>query len=32
MQDGEIIERGTHDSLLKENGTYTKLIEMQSFA
>lgn len=32
LQEGKIIERGTHDSLMKLNGNYTKLIEMQSFA
>ena len=31
MHEGEIIERGAHNELLKQNGTYTKLIEMQSF-
>lgn len=31
MHQGEIIERGTHESLIALNGTYTKLIEMQSF-
>jgi len=31
MQDGEIIERGNHEELIALNGTYTKLIEMQSF-
>lgn len=32
LQEGKIIERGTHESLIKLNGNYTKLIEMQSFA
>lgn len=27
---GEIVERGTHESLLKENGLYTKLCQMQN--
>ena len=31
MHEGEIIERGTHNELINLNGTYTKLIEMQSF-
>ncbi|GAB5523979.1 MAG: ABC transporter ATP-binding protein [Roseivirga sp.] len=30
MQKGEIIERGDHDSLMALNGTYTRLINMQS--
>jgi subfamily B ATP-binding cassette protein MsbA len=29
IQQGEIIERGRHDSLIKENGLYRKLIEIQ---
>lgn len=31
MHKGEIIERGTHQSLIDANGTYKKLTEMQSF-
>ena len=31
MHEGEIIERGTHTELISKDGTYTKLIEMQSF-
>lgn len=31
MQQGVIIERGSHQELLAKNGAYTKLIEMQSF-
>lgn len=31
MQQGEIIERGTHLELYQQNGTYKKLCEMQSF-
>lgn len=31
MQKGEIVEQGTHDELLALNGTYSKLIMMQSF-
>ncbi|WP_177735976.1 MULTISPECIES: ABC transporter ATP-binding protein [Flavobacterium] len=31
MQKGEIVEQGTHDSLLALNGTYSKLVMMQSF-
>lgn len=30
MQKGEIIERGDHDSLMALNGTYTRLINMQT--
>ena len=29
LQHGEIIERGTHDALIAENGFYKKLVEMQ---
>ncbi|MDH4091992.1 MAG: ABC transporter ATP-binding protein/permease [Cyclobacteriaceae bacterium] len=29
IQDGQIIERGKHDDLIRENGLYTKLIEIQ---
>ncbi len=29
LKDGEIIERGNHDSLLKQNGTYKRLVELQ---
>ena len=29
LQKGEIVERGTHDSLLKQNGFYKKLVDMQ---
>ncbi len=32
MQQGEIIERGTHSGLVSLGGTYKKLTEMQSFA
>lgn len=31
MQKGEIAEKGTHTALLKKNGIYKKLVEMQSF-
>ena len=31
MQKGEIVEQGTHNELLARNGTYTKLVMMQSF-
>ncbi len=31
MQRGEIVEQGKHDELLATNGTYKKLVEMQSF-
>ncbi|MDE7265584.1 MAG: ABC transporter ATP-binding protein, partial [Clostridia bacterium] len=29
MKDGNIIEQGTHESLLKQNGFYTKLYNSQ---
>lgn len=29
MQDGEIVERGTHDTLLKRNGMYARIHEKQ---
>lgn len=32
MQDGEIVERGTHDDLINTNGAYANLVNMQSFA
>jgi subfamily B ATP-binding cassette protein MsbA len=31
MQEGEVLERGTHDSLLAAGGTYSKLVGLQSF-
>jgi len=31
MQKGEIVEQGKHQELLDKNGTYRKLVEMQSF-
>ena len=31
MQKGRIVEQGTHDQLLAHNGTYKKLVTMQSF-
>lgn len=31
MQKGQIVEQGTHDELLAKNGTYSKLVMMQSF-
>jgi subfamily B ATP-binding cassette protein MsbA len=31
MQKGEIVEQGTHDELLANNGMYSKLVSMQSF-
>jgi len=31
LQKGEIVEQGTHDELLAKNGTYSKLVMMQSF-
>jgi subfamily B ATP-binding cassette protein MsbA len=31
MLKGEIVEQGTHNQLLKNNGVYKKLVDMQSF-
>jgi len=31
MQKGEIVEQGNHEVLLAKNGTYSKLVSMQSF-
>jgi subfamily B ATP-binding cassette protein MsbA len=31
MQKGAIVEQGTHEELLSKNGTYSKLVSMQSF-
>jgi subfamily B ATP-binding cassette protein MsbA len=31
MHKGEIVEQGTHDQLMQANGTYFKLVNMQSF-
>lgn len=31
MQQGKIVEQGTHSALLAKNGTYKKLVDMQSF-
>jgi subfamily B ATP-binding cassette protein MsbA len=31
MHRGEIVEQGTHTELLAKNGTYNKLVMMQSF-
>jgi subfamily B ATP-binding cassette protein MsbA len=31
MQKGKIVEQGTHDELLALNGTYSKLVSLQSF-
>jgi subfamily B ATP-binding cassette protein MsbA len=31
MHQGEIVEQGKHEELLNQNGTYKKLVEMQSF-
>ncbi|MEZ7901162.1 MAG: subfamily B ATP-binding cassette protein MsbA [Flavobacteriales bacterium] len=31
MQDGKIMERGTHEELINQKGIYTKLTDMQSF-
>ena len=32
IDSGQIIERGNHDELIKKNGTYSKLIKLQSFS
>lgn len=32
MNKGEIVERGTHDTLMAQRGMYARLCEMQSFA
>ena len=32
LQKGEIIERGTHDSLIAQNGFYKKLVDMQEIS
>lgn len=29
LQRGKIVERGTHDQLLSQNGFYKRLVEMQ---
>lgn len=29
LQKGEIVERGTHDSLIAQNGFYKRLVDMQ---
>ncbi|MCQ2289319.1 MAG: ABC transporter ATP-binding protein/permease [Muribaculaceae bacterium] len=31
MQDGRVVERGSHDDLMTHDGPYKKLVEMQSF-
>lgn len=31
MQEGNILEQGTHEQLLEENGVYRKLVNLQSF-
>ncbi len=31
LQKGEIVERGTHEALIEQNGFYNKLVEMQEF-
>jgi subfamily B ATP-binding cassette protein MsbA len=30
MQKGKIVEQGTHEELIAHNGTYNKLVTMQS--
>jgi subfamily B ATP-binding cassette protein MsbA len=29
LQKGKIVERGTHDSLMRQNGFYRRLVELQ---
>ncbi len=29
LQKGEIVERGTHDSLIRQDGFYKRLVDMQ---
>ncbi len=31
LQKGQIVERGTHDSLIEKNGFYKRLVDMQEF-
>jgi len=31
MQQGAIVERGTHKDLISKEGVYSKLIDLQSF-
>ena len=31
LQKGQIVERGTHEQLIQQNGFYRKLVEMQEF-
>ena len=31
MQNGQIAEQGSHDELIALDGTYTRLVNMQSF-
>jgi subfamily B ATP-binding cassette protein MsbA len=31
LQDGELVERGTHNDLLLKNGSYRRLYDMQAF-
>ncbi len=31
LSDGKIVESGTHDALLRQNGAYAKMIELQQF-
>lgn len=31
LQDGEIVEQGKHEDLIRKNGQYKKLVDMQSF-
>ncbi len=32
MKDGRIVERGTHEDLMKQEGEYGKLVELQTFS
>jgi len=31
MENGEIVERGTHEELIKQQGAYHKLVALQAF-
>jgi len=32
LQEGKIIEQGTHESLLSQNGAYSRLVELQNLS
>ncbi len=31
LKEGQIVEEGTHESLLKQNGEYKRFVSLQSF-